>query len=475
MGELARRIGVQVLYVSHHKPALLAPFGRVLHLRCARGQIEVEASDAPADSAFVGWEGEAGVEDWLEGVGLTHIRLRNVRQHASTRLALSPGLNIITGDNDIGKSTIVHALRAARDNAGFAGLIGQQDDSAEVEIGLEEGRTLCYRYRRKGARKSTYTLLEADGSEIAASDSGTAVPAWVSDHLAMPPAPDIDLHIGEQAAPLFMIGAETSTYQRAELLSLGREGDHAARLVRAHTERVRQCRQEVARAERALRGVKLQLATLRGIDERITALRALAERMQASAAARERAAAIRQSGQAIAANAARLGALASLPQGPIAPEAGLDAAARERPGRLYATMARLEVLTARAKAIRALPGPLAERKLDTGRPRAIARLGRDLGRLSARIEALAGVESLTLPAARAARDTALMRSLVERSAAIERQVAESARASEEGARRLAAIDDERAALMTEAGGHCPLCLRPQTDAGHHHHHGGRIA
>lgn len=54
---------------------------------------------------------------------IRYIRLVNTKQHENTFIELSPGVNVITANIDVGKSTLAQAIEAVAQNEGREGLI----------------------------------------------------------------------------------------------------------------------------------------------------------------------------------------------------------------------------------------------------------------------------------------------------------------------------------------------------------------
>ena len=110
---------------------------------------------------------------------ITRLQLRNVRRHADLDLALAPGLTVVRGPNESGKSTIQRAIELAltrRVTSGSADLDGMrswnagEDDRPWVRIEFEQEderrrRGPARSRRRSAARKGT-VRLELDGESI---------------------------------------------------------------------------------------------------------------------------------------------------------------------------------------------------------------------------------------------------------------------------------------------------------------------
>ena len=105
---------------------------------------------------------------------LTSLRLKNFKKHAALEIHFQPGLNLITGKNYAGKSSVLHgilyALWGATAVPGGTSVIPRQgSEGTEVELEFElHGKS--YLIQRKGQNAS----LSCDGQKIATSASNVA-------------------------------------------------------------------------------------------------------------------------------------------------------------------------------------------------------------------------------------------------------------------------------------------------------------
>lgn len=100
------------------------------------------------------------------------IRLKNIKSHAETELNFSPGINVLSGPNGIGKSTIFEAIGYAMfgvDAQSFVGnverfvSIGAKRGEISVEFQLSEDD--CYRVSRTVGSPSKWLLSKKIGGE----------------------------------------------------------------------------------------------------------------------------------------------------------------------------------------------------------------------------------------------------------------------------------------------------------------------
>ena len=52
----------------------------------------------------------------MDDIGIRYIRLTNFKQHENTIIDLSKNITVITGDVDIGKSTVIQSITFCRHN-----------------------------------------------------------------------------------------------------------------------------------------------------------------------------------------------------------------------------------------------------------------------------------------------------------------------------------------------------------------------
>lgn len=257
MNQLAIKLGIQVIYISHHPVNHFIGYGRVIELfkegSMTRSRIfsdEVEFPDeyeAP-QSAF------------------RYLRLKNYGPHQNLLVDLSPAVNVITGDVDLGKSKLIQAVVDLCDNKGHEGRIyhekGQKKPAFEVEIGLEEGMSLKWSYNRTAKKRTTMALYDADGEVIEQSDEGNGVPDWLHSYLAMAPVNGENIHFHSQKKSSYLLSDEFSSIERAQMLPLGRESRDVMRMIQLFNTQLSDVRVEKKRLEKELNVHQNVLAAL---------------------------------------------------------------------------------------------------------------------------------------------------------------------------------------------------------------------
>ena len=242
--QLSRMVGIQVVYISHHNVENFAGKAKIINLSRDNDKVVAEDVSSAQDAVFEGIDDES-LPELMDGIGLKYLRLVNFKQHENTLLELSPNVTIITGDCDIGKSTILQAIEAVNQNAGRDGLIRDNQPYCRVEMGLEDDLTVSWTYRKKAQKKTSYVLTDDENNTIKQSNSGKDVPDWLHDYLAMSLYKDFDLHIGDQHSASFILDKKISSHRRAEILSLGKEASKVQRMITLHGEKVSSTRKEL--------------------------------------------------------------------------------------------------------------------------------------------------------------------------------------------------------------------------------------
>lgn len=247
MNQLSIKLGIQVIYISHHPVSHFVGFGRVIelfkegevtHSRTLSDEVEYPPEYEAPDSAF------------------KYIRLRNYGPHQNLLVDLCPGVNIITGNMDLGKSKLIQAVVDLCENRGHEGRIyhhqGKKKPKFEVELGLEEGMALKWGYSRTAKKRTSLELFDAEGQVIESSEEGNAVADWLHTYLAMSPVNGENIHFHSQKKNSYLLSDEFSSIERAQMLPLGRESRDVLRMIQLFNQQLSESRQEKVRLEKEL-------------------------------------------------------------------------------------------------------------------------------------------------------------------------------------------------------------------------------
>jgi len=350
VARIAREVAVQALLISHHDPALFEGQAFVVRLGWRAGRLA-----AVPDSAMPSWGADQP--------GLRRIRLIDFMSHEDTELPLAPGVTTILGANNLGKSAVLSALRAVAYGGSSDAVIRHGRPLARVEIEVEGGRRLAWERRRKGTPKMVWQRLAPDGRVELETAPGRDVPDWATEMLGIAPLDEIDVQLGHQKQPIFIL--DQPPRSRAQILSVGRESGHLAAMLSLYRDDLRADAETVRRGEAELAGLLERLAGFADLDGAGAALEvlsedlrqlvrdandlaALSDTMDELAGLRDRCAVLAAQGEA----------LAGLPEPPDPPADDIERTAE----RLAELAGRLDILRQSLAALEDLPAepPAAE-------------------------------------------------------------------------------------------------------------------
>lgn len=206
--QMSERLGVQVFLMSHHDISFFPNVWNV-HISKKNGLMEYST------------RGEK--PEWDEGQkGIRSIKLQGFMAHHEATIPLSPGVTILTGDNDIGKSAVVQALRSVVHGEGHESYVrhGAQKYTISIDFGPEG--VLTHERRVKGARKEYYSLER--NNEISHESEKAKTPEWILEELGLGLVEEFDVQLKTQKDPVFLINQTGIT--QARLLSIGRESQY---------------------------------------------------------------------------------------------------------------------------------------------------------------------------------------------------------------------------------------------------------
>lgn len=441
ISEVAASTGTQTLLISHHDPAYFR--GRVNLIELTRNETGQVCAVA-GEPALAKWQS-------AEQPGIRSIRLVNFRAHEDTTLQLAPGVTALIGDNDLGKSTaLVASLKAVGYNESDDTVIRHGCKHAQVVIELEGGKRLVWTRKAKGSPKVVYALYR--DAELVAEGKAPgrgSVPDWVTAELGISEVDDLDIQVGSQKNPVFLLDQPAS--RRAQLLSVGRESGHLSRIMELWGDIKRADRDVVRDGELRITRLAHRLAQLSSV----TAIGELTDTLFGQFSQVD----------ATVSKSAQLSRLIAVQQ-----EAGLAVARLSQetavlqgvPGSLpdLADTAKLGLLTVRIQrgepfrklALPEIDAPVPELR-DTSR---LTRTGSRLAQLQ-KYRAVFGAELPTIPELPPLADHRMLKACTERLVLLHETVT---RSLQDHVRSSADVEREQAALRKlhdDLGGVCPLC------------------
>lgn len=218
--------------------------------------------------------------------------LKNFLAHGDTVLEFAPGLNVLTGPNNTGKSAVVEALRCLATNPAPRHVIRHGADEARVEAVFEDGMRLAW------VRKARYALYElfapgAEEPEVFAKFGRTPPEEVLAtlrlNQVFLETGEEIDCHLGNQREPVFLLNRPGSAV--AAFFAASSESAHLIAMQGLLKERMRKGKIEQKRLGRRLEGIRADLDALapmpgieRGLEdgrERLAGIEILARQIPA--------------------------------------------------------------------------------------------------------------------------------------------------------------------------------------------------
>ncbi len=219
--QMALQMGVQVLMISHHEESL---FPMISHkLRLEKGPTGLSTH----------WSPDSDLPVWTDDqIGLRSILLEDFQAHAMTYLPLSPGLTLLSGDNDIGKSAVVSALRSVFHNEADESVIRHHQKSARVTLDFGPDHVLRWERFAKGKIRESFLLYDADKGpqdSLYATNGAKNTPEWIEPVLGMGFIEDMDVQLRSQKSVIFLLDQPNS--QRAKALAIGEDAGHVQTMI----------------------------------------------------------------------------------------------------------------------------------------------------------------------------------------------------------------------------------------------------
>lgn len=287
VNQLSRDAGIQTLVITHKDLSSFVEDFRIYRVT------DVESQDRwPARRMDLVSPGNMTPTEFHDNP-ISFLAVKNIEGYPSDAIELAPGVTVIQGPNQRGKSTWARLLRAALMAESGDGLIRHGAPSAEIAIGFQDGRVLEYQRNRKGspksefamhsseswaARREGYTLKHMrDREDIPRPlhhTVGAKLPEWMPGETGIHEIDGINVQLWPQFQPVFMLDKSPSA--RASLLSIGRESGYLFAMNEIHKDDVRADNTTIRNGEKeigAIRNVLKEAEPLPALLERLDQLK----------------------------------------------------------------------------------------------------------------------------------------------------------------------------------------------------------
>ena len=260
IGEVAKTLNIQTIIISHHKHDYFKQYGRVIKLIKKNGQLETElVSDI---------EGQENPQ------AIKKVILKNIMSHQYTEYELHPQVTCIIGDNDIGKSVLLSALKAVAYGDSTDSFIRHGEPEAQVQVFFEDKIIAWQRFLKVSPKehpqKVLYSLYQQaqEGFKLLHKEYiANNAPDWLEKELNIKLSNNIDIQIGNQKEPIFLLGSGTKAQDRAKILSLGQESMFIQKMMERLKEKTKENKQLIKESETRGKIVKRSIDILDNTEE----------------------------------------------------------------------------------------------------------------------------------------------------------------------------------------------------------------
>lgn len=258
--EAARKINIQCLAISHHD---ISGFGGGIETATLTGH--------PSRMSGVRIENNPKRYQWKDDEpGIRWIRLKNFQGYVDETVHLTPGVNALVGENNIGKSSFVRAFRAVFYGESRDSLIRHGERQCSVEIGFSHGRVLHWNRQIRRNPINLWRFQNCDGSIVSEEgityeSGGRTPPEWVTNIFKIGPVEGMDIHAIKQKEPVFLLNKPGSV--RAAVLSVGQESGHIRKMIALHKEQSNTDSSTVKNGEIEMNSILERLSRLSNIEE----------------------------------------------------------------------------------------------------------------------------------------------------------------------------------------------------------------
>lgn len=255
LGQIAEDLQIQVLLISHHEADFFSRFSSQVKLEVRGGALQAQWASEPDPNA---WAGASS--------GIKELRLVNYMSHAQTVIPLCPGVTCLTGENDIGKSAIVSALRDLFYGKSKDSAIAHGSSQFRVEAQFFDDSVLSLeRYAKSSPKQRWRYCIQGQTEPIQDSSPKDGAPEWVEHVANMARTEDLDIAFANQKSPVFLLDETPS--RQASILAVGRESAHLQRLMAKNNERNLMDARIVKDGESEGAAIARELAEMSKLDE----------------------------------------------------------------------------------------------------------------------------------------------------------------------------------------------------------------
>lgn len=251
--QLSIELGVQILMISHHSEHHFPMLPHRLHLFQQNGMVQAA------------WSANGSAPVWdPEQEGIRSITLEHFQSHTLTHLPLSPHVTLLSGHNNLGKSSILQALRCVFLNEGEDSFIQHHQPSTKITVDFGPEHCLIWERFRKGKVVEHYKLIDAkDPTNPLHSSPVATLPDWVFEHSHIGLIQGFDVQLRHQKKPVFLLDESAST--RAKVLAVGSDATYVQTMITLDKQDLQEARATIKWGEKHLEHVNRQIQSFEPI------------------------------------------------------------------------------------------------------------------------------------------------------------------------------------------------------------------
>lgn len=265
--QLSTHFNLQILMVTHNDVDYFSPYAKVYKLSNIDGNVNIELlSDISND-------GDECSSDVMNTDLIKSFELRNFKAHQITKVELSPHLTVIVGKSDSGKSVIMEAFNAVINNVSDDDVIRHFENKASVTLEVGNHIVLWERVRKtntENPQKVRYKLYDYDDKQelrlLHDAFDSYDTPEFIQKVLKMKKFEDVDVHLGLQEDMTFLFNPKISDYERAKILSLGKESSYINTMMENLKSKTREIKSEVKIGEKRYNQLLFAITDLDEVD-----------------------------------------------------------------------------------------------------------------------------------------------------------------------------------------------------------------
>lgn len=219
--QLSKHFNLQILMVTHNDVNYFTPYARVYKIEKGDFANLTLLSDVKLEDDNLNLKNDEYIKSF---------QLINFKTYKDVKIELSPGLTVIVGKSDSGKSVIMEAFNALINNHSDDDVIRHFENKSIINFEIDNNYYISWERVRKtnteNPQKVRYKLYQKKNGDLNLLNdefNSFETPDFIQKVLKMKKIDGIDIHLGVQEDMTFLFNPRISDYDRAKILSLGKE------------------------------------------------------------------------------------------------------------------------------------------------------------------------------------------------------------------------------------------------------------